>query len=189
MEGANLPAVRRPFTFALAVACSLLPLGGATLERLSLEDMIARSTTIVRGTVGESWTAFTGRNIYTHYKVRVSERFKGPVQRTVEISIPGGTVGELRQTASGSPVLNKGDEFVFFLWTSKSGVTWVTGLTQGLFALSGGSAEASLATRPANRELMLDPATARPVRDNAVSMKLSELRTRIAAKLGLAELQ
>jgi len=37
-----------------------------------------------------------------------------------------------------------------------------------------------------NRELMLDPNTARAVKDNAVSMKLSDLRTRIAAKVNPA---
>jgi hypothetical protein len=40
-----------------------------------------------------------------------------------------------------------------------------------------------VATRPASRELMLDAATSRAVKDSALSMKLSDLRTRIAATL------
>jgi hypothetical protein len=54
-------------------------------------------------------------------------------------------------------------------------------MTQGLFQLNGSEAVDPMATRAASRELMLDAATARPVKDSAVSLKLSELRARIAA--------
>ena len=63
--------------FAMVVASWVLPLDCATLERLSLDDMITRSTTIVRGKVTASWAAFTGSVIYTHYQIQVSEQFKG----------------------------------------------------------------------------------------------------------------
>jgi hypothetical protein len=173
----------------VVVTSCWMPLQGATLERLSLDDMIGKSTAIVRGTVTDTWTAFTGRDIYTHYKIQVSERFKGPAQKTVEITVMGGTVGEFHQTVAGAPVLNRGAEFVFFLWTSSRGITWITGLTQGLFALPAASSTDPsstdrMATRAANRELMLDAVTAHAVKDNAVSMKLSEMRKRIAAKAG-----
>ena len=148
---------------------------------------IATSSTPWRGTVTDSWTAFHGRDIQTHYRIQVSERFKGPVESTVEVIAPGGTVGDLHQNVAGSPVLNKGAEFVFFLWTSKAGDTWITGLTQGLFSLSGNGDP--MANRAGNRELTLDPATGRPVKDNALSMRLSDLRSRIAAKLGPAGVQ
>jgi hypothetical protein len=98
--------------------------------------------------------------------------------------VPGGTAKGLSQSFSGSPVLNQGDEFVFFLWTSKSGITWITGLTQGLFALAPADPGADpIATRAASRELMLDHDTSRPVKDTALTMSLSELRSRIAATL------
>ncbi len=189
MEPAYLPPVKRhPYIIIIALALTSCwwPLQGATLERLSLDDLIGKSTAIVRGTVGDTWTEFTGRDIYTHYKIQVSERFKGTAQKTVEIAVMGGTVGELHQTVAGAPVLNRGDEFVFFLWTGKTGLTWIMGLTQGLFALPRAGAADPMATRAANRELMLDPNTARAVKDNAVSMKLSDLRTRIAAKVNPA---
>lgn len=149
-----------------------------------MDDMIAKSTSIVRGTVTASWSAFTGPIIYTHYKIQVGEQFKGTASNTVEIMIPGGTVGNLHQAASGSPLLNRGDDSIFFLWTSNSGITWIMGLSQGLFALPAGSPAANAtATRQASRELMLDPVTGRPVKDNALSMMLSDLRSRVAASL------
>jgi hypothetical protein len=165
--------------------CVLLqPLQCATLERLSLDDMITRSSTILRGKVTASWPASTGSIIYTHYQIQVSERFKGAPGNSVEIVVPGGTLNGLTASYSGAPVLHPGDEFVFFLWTGKDGLTWITGLTQGLFALAPGDTSTDrVTTRPASRELMLDPSTARPVKDTALSMKLSGLRTHIAATL------
>jgi hypothetical protein len=175
--------VKRYLILAMVVASCVLPLESATLERLSLDDMITRSTTIVRGKVTASWAAFTGSVIYTHYQIQVSEQFKGPTRNSVEVVTPGGTVKGLHQSFSGSPVLNQGDEFVFFLWTSPRGITWITGLTQGLFALAGETGTDRLATRSASRELMLDPDTSRPVKDRALTMSLSALRGRIAATL------
>lgn len=169
---------------AVLLAASLIPLPGATLERLSLDEMITKSTTIVRGRVTSSWAAFTGSVIYTHYKIQVSESFKGANGSSVEIMVPGGAVNGLQQSFSGSPLLTRGSEFVFFLWTSNSGITWITGLTQGLFTLpSADTAADRVATRQASRELMLDAATSRAVKDNALSMRLSDLRTRIAFTL------
>ena len=170
---------------AMVVTSCVLPLQCATLERLSLDDLIARSTMIVRGKVTTSWAAFTGSVIYTHYQIQISEQFKGTGQNSVEVMTPGGTVNGLTSSFSGSPVLRQGDEFVFFLWTSKGGITWITGLTQGLFSLDPGDAGADrMATRAASRELMLDPQTSRPVKDSTLTMKLSDLRSRIAATLG-----
>jgi hypothetical protein len=178
--------VKRHLAITLIVTSCVLPLRSATLERLSLDDLIVKSTAIVRATVSDTWTAMSGRDIRTYYKLQVSERFKGPAQDTIEIITPGGTVGDLHQSVAGSPVLNKGDDFVFFLWTSGRGVTWITGLTQGLFSLPGGAGDDPVATRAANRELTLDAVSGRPVKDAVVSMKLSALRTRIAATLGEA---
>ena len=168
---------------AMVVTSCALPLECATLERLSLDDMINRSTIIVRGKVTTSWAAFTGSVIYTHYQIQVSEQFKGAGRNSVEVMTPGGTAKGLTSSYSGSPVLNQGDEFVFFLWTGKGGITWITGLTQGLFSLAGEGGTDRTATRSASRELMLDRQTSRQVKDSTLSMKLSDLRSRVAATL------
>jgi hypothetical protein len=179
----NLALKRIPLAALLAFLL-LAPAECATLERLSLDEMITKSTTIVRGTVTSSWTAYKGAVIYTHYKIQVSESFKGSAKATTEIMVPGGMVNGVQQNFSGSPVLKQGDEFVFFLWTSSTGITWITGLTQGLFALPAADAATDrMATRQASRELMLDAATSQAVKDAALSMKLSDLRTRIAGTL------
>jgi len=187
VSNGNLPAhlnrVKARITLALVLMVCAAPQWAATLERLSLDDLAVKSTAIVRGTVGDSWTATTGGIIYTHYRIQVSETLKGSASGSVEVMIPGGTLNGLHQTFAGAPTLNKGAEFVFFLWTSKAGITWITGLTQGLFALPGDGSADPTASRPASAELILDPQTARQVKDSPVSMRLSELRSRVAAAL------
>jgi hypothetical protein len=175
--------VKRHVWLVLLLVFGIQPLPGATLEQLTLDDMIAKSTAIVRGKVMDSWAAFTGSIIYTHYKVQVSENFKGPSQSSVEVVVPGGVVNNLSQSFSGSPTFNKGDEFVFFLWTSRAGLTQIMGLTQGLFAIAPGASTDPMATRAATHELMLDPKTAQPVKDAMLSMHLSDLRSLIASTL------
>src|SRR5664279_2344981 len=98
--------VKRSLMLAMVVTLYVMPVLCATLERLSLDEMITRSTTIVRGTVTASWAASTGSVIYTHYRIQVSEQFKGTAQNTVEVMTPGGSVKGLSQSFSGSPVLN-----------------------------------------------------------------------------------
>jgi hypothetical protein len=175
--------VKRSIWLALLFVLGIQPLPCATLEQLSMNDLIVKSTVIVRGMIADSWAALTGSIIYTHYKIQVSESLKGPQQSSVEIVVAGGVFNNRSQSFSGSPTLNKGDQFVFFLWTSSAGLTQVMGLTQGLFAIAQDGSADPTATRAATRELMLDPKTARPVRDAALSMHLSDLRSLIASML------
>ena len=167
----------------MVLACGLLPLAGATLEQLSLDDMIQKSTAIVRGTVTISRVDASGRIIYTHYTIRVTENFKGNSQGAVDVAVPGGTANNVRQTFAGTPQFKIGDDYVFFLWTGRSGLTQIIGLTQGLFALSQGSADNPTATRAASREVMLEKGTGREVKDQTIVMTLADLRARIATVL------
>jgi hypothetical protein len=154
------------------------PLQCATLERLSLTDMIGKASAIERAKIVSSYAAAQGPVIYTHYKLQVSEKYKGVA--ISEIVVPGGTANNVRQFFSGAPQFQPGDEFVFFLWTSNQGLTYVMGLTQGLFAVAPGGASDPTLTRASSNELMLDRRTARPVKDETLVMKLSDLRARIA---------
>jgi len=178
--------VKRHFLLALVLTFATGPLQCATLERLSLDDMIAKSTSIVRGKVTTSYAAYAGPVVYTHYVVQVSERFKGPAADSVEVLVPGGAVNGQRQSFAGAPSFNQGDEFVFFLWTSRAGLTQVIGLTQGLFSVAADGTSDPVATRSATRELMLDSGSGRPVKDQMLTMHLSELRSRIASTLATA---
>ncbi len=173
----------RRFVCALVLTFGLLPLRSATLERLSLNDMVQKATAIVRGTITGSRVTQQGPLIYTHYTIHVTERFKGPAASSVDIVVPGGTLNNLRQSFAGTPSFRTGDDYVFFLWTGPSGLTHIIGLTQGLFAMSGTSSGNPVATRAASQEVMLDPATGHQVKDRTLVMNLSDLRSLIAKSL------
>ena len=180
--GASVGSVHRHFLFLLVVTAGIAPLTGATLQRLTLDDMIVKSTAIVRGTVTGSKASVNGPMIYTHYAIQVTERYKGGAQDGQDAAIPGGASNHLRQTFPGVPELQTGQEYVLFLWTGPSGLTQIIGLTQGVFTLTT-TPSGTTATRPPAPEMMLDARSAQQVTDQALVMKLSDLRGRIAATL------
>jgi hypothetical protein len=164
-------------TFASLPGCA------ATLERLSLDDMILKSTAIVRGRVLSAQARFHGPMIYTHLRVQVLGRWKGAPAAEVEVISPGGRVGRLSQSFSGSPMLAPAGEYVLFLWTGKSGLTHVIGLSQGVLDLARDGKGQTIARRAATSEFMLDPQTGRPVNDSGVSLSLKDLDTHIRRTL------
>jgi hypothetical protein len=178
-------AVKRFVPFAACLILGLIRLSGATLVQLSLSDMIGQSTAIERAKVVSSWGALSGPVIYTHYKLQVSERLKGPA--VTEIVVFGGVANGVRQAYAGAPQFNAGDDYVLFLWTNKAGMTHVMGLTQGLFAVArDGSADPGL-TRAASSEHMLDAKTGHQAKDSALTLKLSDLRARVSSELAAAK--
>jgi hypothetical protein len=154
-----------------------------TLQKLTTDDMIRQSTAIVRATVTGSYSAPRGSDIYTYYQIQVTETLKaGPVQIR-EVAVPGGTYKGLRQLAAGSPVLTQGRDYVLFLWTGKSGMTQVIGLSQGLFTVLQNDSNQPVLVRGPIDSLMLD-SSGRVVSDQGLTMKLSDMRTEIQKVLG-----
>jgi hypothetical protein len=189
---------------ALSVIAGLAPRAWATtLEQLTLDEMAQKSTAIVRARVTGSHVGTHGSHgtdIYTYFELQVIETWKSSEQitgkTTTEVAVPGGAFDGIRQSVNGAPELKTGQEYVLFLWTSRSGLTQVIGLSQGLFKVSEEGSEGGRGTavvqRPAASELMLNR-SGLPVDDRAVSMPLQDLRTHVrqvlaSAKLGVAKL-
>ncbi len=78
--------VRIAAAFSMLTVC----MSAATLERLGMDEMIEKSTAIVRGRVTGQRAAFRGPVIYTHFSVQVLERWKGVESAQVEVAVPGG---------------------------------------------------------------------------------------------------
>ena len=177
--------VKRLAPFAACLILGLTRVPAATLVQLSLSDMIGQSTAIERARVVSSRAAFSGPVIYTHYQLRVGELWKGAA--VTEIVVFGGVANGVRQSYAGTPQLSPGEDYVFFLWTNKAGMTHIAGLTQGLFAVArDGSADPGV-TRAASPEHMLDANTGRQVKDQTLAMKLSDLRARVSTAAGAAK--
>jgi hypothetical protein len=159
----------------------------ATLEQLSFDEMVEKSTSIVRGRVIGTYTTAKGSLIYTHYRVLVSERWKGAPAAEADLVVPGGVLGNVRQSFTGAPRLAQGSDYVLFLWTGKSGLTHIIGLTQGLFDVTTDAKGNTLAVRGTSGETMLDRATGKPVTEEGLSLTLADLRTRISRAMGGAK--
>ena len=155
-----------------------------TLEKLALDDMIQKSTEIVRGRVTSVTALRRGALIVTQVRLAVSERWKGAEASSVDIFLHGGTFQGLRQTFSGTPELREGSEYVFVLWAGKSGNRQIIGLSQGVLDIQPAPAAAvkdeaqPLAVRSAIVG-MLDPITREKTPDAGFKIPLNDLRIRV----------
>jgi len=162
---------------ALLGACGIAP--AATLRQLTMGQLTQSATAVVRARVTGSFATLTGRTIYTHYKLQVSETWKGG--SAPEVLLPGGVAGGYRQSFPGVPSLAVGNEYVLYLWTSpRTGLTQIVGLSQGIFSVTPQSDGTIQVMRPRIGETMLD-AAGHPVIDHAIRMKLADLKSQVVA--------
>jgi hypothetical protein len=86
----------------------------------------------------------------------------------------------MRQTVAGAPELKANQEYVFFVWTSPSGVNYIIGLSQGLFEVHTSASGAVVLTRGAVDPALLEGRSSG--RGNGARvLPLSELQAKIAA--------
>ncbi len=175
------PVVKQSFHIAVLLLVASGLLQASTLAQLSMNEMAAQSHAIVRAQVDSVYAAVTGGVVYTHYRLHITETYKGSAGAVNDIAVPGGTASGIRQVFSGAPQLTAGAEYVLFLWTSRAGITQIIGFTQGVFSVADHSSNPSV-SRTASAEMMLDR-SGRPVKDRALSMRLSDLKSRIASAL------
>ncbi len=169
----------RNSVIALAILAFGAPAWATTLQQLTLDVMIQKSTAIVRGKAVQTSSAMRGPVIFTHYRVLVTEQMKGAPAAQFDVAVPGGTVASLTQNYSGSPAFADGLEHVFFLWTSRTGLTQVIGLSQGLFDLKNDNTGNLVVSRAASSDRMLDPA-GHQITDGSFSMRLTDFKSRVS---------
>lgn len=137
--------------------------------------MSQKSTAIARVKVTGSSEVLRGADVFTVYRLETLESLKAPASGDLKsVAVPGGAAGGIRQVVAGAPRLRVGGEYVVFLWTSRSGLTQIIGLSQGLFSMSGATA-----IRAAADEQMLD-AAGRPVRPETLALPWADLKARVA---------
>jgi hypothetical protein len=168
----------RRFALALLV---LIPAFATTLIRASLDDLIGKSTSIVRGRVISSSTTAHGPLVYTHYKIQVTERWKGASGDQVDVQVPGGSYNGVQQNIAGAPRLATGADYVFFLWTGPSGANHLLGLSQGVLDIAKDADGNLIVTREASDALTLDSVTGKIASADPVRMKLSDLSSRVTS--------
>lgn len=160
----------------------------ATLEKLSLDDLIQKSTAIVECKVLSSYTGLRGRVVYTYYRISVTSQLKGAGISQADVATPGGVMNGVQQIFPGSPSLAIGQTYVLFLWTSPSHLTQIIGLSQGLFSLSSDAAGELIVKKAASAEAMIDPRTGQSVKDHMIEMPLTRLKAQVTRVLaGVAQ--
>jgi hypothetical protein len=147
-------------------------ISAATVAQIGTDEMAQKATSIVRAKVLSTRGQFTGSMIYTMYRVQVAEVWKGSATSELEVAVPGGVANGLRQVVAGSPALESGSEYVLFIWSGKSGLNQLIGLSQGALTIKG-----EIAMRAGGEEQMVDPKTGALVNDQGVKVKLSDLRS------------
>ena len=166
------------------LACAGIPASATILQQLALDEMVQKSTSIVRGRVIGSSEVVRGGTVLTIYKFETVESLKpGPAAR--EVAVPGGVAGGLRQAVVGAPTLDTGKEYVLFLWVGRSGLSQLMGMSQGLFRVEHTATGDLQASRHAVGEQMLN-AAGHAVRDETLSMPLLELKARVSKALAIA---
>ncbi len=174
--------MRKLIILAVVAGC-LASLSGSTLQRLSLNDMIQKSTMIVRGTVQPATSAvMRGSLIYTHYQLSVTTALKGAPGASVDVAVPGGLLNGTQQPVAGAPTLAVGQDYVLFLWTSNSGLTQVIGLSQGIFNVSTNAQGQLMVSRGAATSPMMN-SSGQFVTDTNLQMPLAQLASTIQAAL------
>lgn len=175
----------RFLSVALLLALAATALQATVALKLDLATLTEKSSLIVIGKVDSKearWDA--GRTgIWTHYELTVSETLKGMHEKSREVAIRGGVVGEVGQHVAGAGSLEVGTEYVLFLWKDDDGRYQLQGMAQGAFAVSEREGE-KYAKNSVSGMTIVDPKTLKPSKDAAakqpLEFKLSELKKQVA---------
>jgi hypothetical protein len=171
------PVKLRLFQLALALAAPLA-VSATTLQYLSVDAMVAKSTQIVRATVAPASSFQRGAMIYTNYQLTVTSTLKGTPAASLQVAVPGGDYRGMHQSVSGAPVFTAGQEYVVFVWTGPSGTSYVIGLGQGVFQVQTNSSGVVVLTRGPVDAQVLD-AAGTPTAVPGVTLLLSDLLAKI----------
>lgn len=172
--------------WALAL-CLLVPAAAraSTVMALDVPALTRGSEQVIHGRVLQATShplPGTGR-IVTRVEVSVDEALVGAVASpSVQVTLPGGTVGDLRQHVSGAPELAPGEEVVLFLARGTEGLR-VVGLAQGAFRIQRseeGRTVSATAVLPEELRLV-DPLSLQPVTGTSRTMDLEDLRAQVLA--------
>lgn len=112
-----------------------------TARAVSLQDLVQRSSRVVRSTPLESFArseVIAGtQHIVTYSRLRVDESIEGNSAETeVLVRTLGGTLGAVGEIVHGEAVLALNQPCVVFLRTDPEGVEFVTAMAQGHYPLT-----------------------------------------------------
>lgn len=102
----------------LTLSLATAPIFALSMERLSLEHLATKNSTILTGTIVDAYSYWNadGTWIVTDFKVSPQEMIKGDVKAPeLTITMLGGTVGETTVLIPGAPSLEIGTSYLLFV--------------------------------------------------------------------------
>ncbi len=137
----------------------------ATVELLSLPQLVERSALVVVGRCIAAEPVVRQDQPFTRYTFRVAQQLKGPAAEQVQLEIPGGSIDGYRVYVAGMPRFSPGAEAVVFLSPKDlHGYAWPVGLGQGHFRIERDATGKGRVYQETDG-LRLVQAAARPVKD------------------------
>lgn len=128
----------RVVLIVVLAAASLAPLEAVTLSPMTFEQLVDEAAAVVYARVADvrgRWTA-DRRNIESIVRLDALRYLKGDLGESVDLRVPGGQAGGMRQLMPGAPVLREGDLIVAFVATHGPAIPTLVGFTQGLFRVA-----------------------------------------------------
>ncbi len=170
--------MRTAILFGVLTLAALLPLEATTLQILSVDTMVAKSSLIVRARPTPVSSFQRGGLIYTSYRLDVSATLKGNPVSALQVNVPGGSYQGMHQAVAGAPGIQAGSEYVLFIWTAPSGSNYIVGLSQGLFEVHTNASGVVVLTRGPADAKTLDAAGGAAT-DHGATLLLSDLPAKI----------
>lgn len=131
-----------------AICCSLAltlssPSSATTLRKLSVEELVSTSSSIIVGRCEKTETLWSDKRIYTIATIRVSQSAKGTDApgHVIEVRTLGGAVTQplpVKMLVPGAEVLSVGEDMLLFLekFGDQRQFNRVVGMAQGKLAIS-----------------------------------------------------
>ncbi len=176
--------------FGAAVILVLLTAAasGATVRRMSFEELLLRSDCVVYGVVmsARSYLDSPTGNIWTETEIKVLDGPKGQPGNKVMVVEPGGVLGEIAHVFPGVPRFSRQQEVVVFLYSAGVNRFRVTGLRQGMYSVAEDKATGTRMVVPdiQERETVFiggtEPASkskSAPANDRRLDQFLNKIRT------------
>jgi len=141
--------------FSVTLLAGVPQLYATVARQIPFDQKVEEAEAIVLGRVTGTRSSFdpTGRWIVTTATIQVDKSLKGSSGGTIEVTLPGGSVGGIRQETVGVPSFRQGDERVLFVKQDRIGPT-VLYLDQGSYEVKKDSS-GRRSVEPASSDLVL----------------------------------
>lgn len=129
----------------MGLALTAGTLFASTFLSAEFKEVVSEASTIVRGRVTDVRALRSSAgDVESVVTIAVETALKGSADAFVAMRVPGGTIGRYRTVMVGAPVMQVGEQAVFFLKRGPGNSLWPVGLSQGIYRVSGPGAAGSV---------------------------------------------